>query len=630
MGAGEGQQVKWILNIEEVCEMQKAETVLGIVEAKSKSDKHYKFDRLYRNLFNPDFYLQAYGKIYAKEGNMTKGTDEETIDGFGMKKVNEVIKLIKKEQYHFKPVRRTYIPKKNGSKRPLGIPSFYDKLIQEICRSILESIYEPKFSKNSHGFRPNRSCHTALKQVKREWTGVKWVIEGDIKGFFDNIDHEVLLNILNENIHDGRFLELIRRMLEAGYMEDWIYHKTYSGTPQGGIISPILANIYLNKLDEFVENVLIPKYETNKKKRRMNPKYNSINGKMVRLSKKIESLDKANPVRQELIQEYKSLEKERRNHKVLDEMDSEFIRIKYVRYADDFIIGVIGSKELAERIKKEVAEFLTTKLKLTLSEEKTLITNFTEPVNFLGYEMYIQDSNTQLVKKTNGRISRAVNGIPRLKVPKESITEKLKKYTRNGKAVHRKELTNLDLAEIISIYASEVRGLYNYYRMADNVANAMNRFKHYHRASLAKTIAVKMRMSVAKVRQKYNVDGTIGIVIKREAPKRELVYKYYNEGFAKNDYIANANYTADLLPNVNKYSGRNSLVKRLLANKCELCGTDDPNINYEVHHVRKLKDLKKKYKNKKPPYWVEMMVSRNRKTLVLCEDCHKKLHSNKL
>ncbi len=610
--------------------MQKAETVLGIVESKSKSDKHYKFDRLYRNLFNPDFYLQAYGKIYAKEGNMTKGTDKETIDGFGTKKVNEVIELMKNEQFHFKPVRRVYISKKDGSKRPLGIPSFYDKLIQEISRSILEAIYEPKFSKSSHGFRPNRSCHTALKQVKREWTGIKWVIEGDIKGFFDNINHETLLNILNENIHDGRFLELIKRMLEAGYMEEWVFQKTYSGTPQGGIISPILANIYLNKLDEFVENVLIPKYETNKKKRKMNPAYNLINGKMVRLSKKIDDLKSSNSIRQELINEYQLLEIERRNHKVLDEMDSDFVRVKYVRYADDFVIGVIGSKELTEQIKKEVAEFLTTELKLTLSEEKTLITNFKNPVKFLGYEMYIHDSNTYLVKKSNGRISRAVNGIPRLMVPREAITKKLEKFTRNGKAVHRKELTNLDIAEIISIYASEVRGLYNYYRMADNVANQMNRFKHYHRTSLAKTIAVKMRMSVAKVRQKYEVDGTIGVVIKREAPKDDLIYKYYNDGFSKNDYVGNANDSDDQLPNVNKYSGRNGIVKRLMANKCEICGTDDTDKSYEVYHVRKLKDLKKKYKDKKPPFWVEMMVSRNRKTLVLCEECHSKLHKNKL
>lgn len=547
-----------------------------------------------------------------------------------MKKVNEVIGLMKNEQYHFKPVKRVNIPKKDSSKRPLGIPSFYDKVVQEISRSILEAIYEPRFSKSSHGFRPKRSCHTALKQVKREWTGVKWVIEGDIKGFFDNIDHDILLTILNEQIHDGRFLELIRKMLKAGYMEDWVFHKTYSGTPQGGIISPILANIYLNKLDEFVEQVLIPKYETNKKKRKMNTTYNNINGKMVRLSKKIEELPESSPTRAELIQVYKELEIERRNHKVVDEMDSEFIRVKYVRYADDFIIGVIGSKELTEQIKNEVAEFLQDRLKLTLSPEKTLITNFKDPVKFLGYEMYIQDSNTYLVKRKNGRISRAVNGIPRLMVPKEAIPKKLEKFMRDGKAVHRKELTNLDIAEVISIYSAEVRGLYNYYKMADNVANQMNKFKHYHRTSLAKTLAVKMRMSVAQVRQKYEVDGTIGIIIKREPPKKDLIYKYYNEGFSKNDYVENSNHQDDYLPNTNKYSGRSGIVKRLLAEKCEICGTDEKNKNYEVHHIRKLNDLKKKYKDKKPPYWVEMMVARNRKTLVLCEECHDKLHSNKL
>jgi group II intron reverse transcriptase/maturase len=536
------------LNGGEVCEMQKAETILGIIEKKAKSDKRFKFDRLYRNLFNPDFYLQAYGKLYPKEGNRAKGTDEETIDGFEMKKVGEVIEWMKNEQYHFKPIKRVHMPKKDGPKRLLGIPNFYDKLVQEISRSILESIYEPRFSNSSHGFRPKKSCHTALKQVKKEWTGMKWAIEGDIKGFFDNIDHEILLNILNEQIHDGRFLELIRRMLKAGYIEDWIFHKTYSGTPQGGIISPILANIYLNKLDEFVEQVLIPKYETNKKKRKMNPIYHNINTRMAKLSKKIDRLEESHPLRRELLEEHQLLKVERRKHKVLDDMDSEFIRVKYVRYADEFIIGVIGSKELTEQIKQEVADFLTNELKLTLNEDKTFITNFKKPVKFLGYEMYIQDSNMCLAKRTNGRISRAVKGIPRLMVPKEAISKKLEKYTRNGKAVHRKELINLEIAEIIRIYAAEVRGLYHYYRMADNVANQMNRFKHYHRTSLAKTIAAKMQMSVAQVRKKYEVDGTIGIVIKREASKKDFVYKYYNDGFSKNDDIENANPQDDLLP----------------------------------------------------------------------------------
>ncbi|MFC0299313.1 reverse transcriptase domain-containing protein [Virgibacillus soli] len=540
--------------------MQKAEKVLRIIEGKSKTDKQYKFDRLYRNFFNPDFYLQAYGKMNVN-GNMKKSTDKETIDGFGMKKVNDVIELMRHERYHFKPVRRVYIPKNDGTKRPLGIPSFDDIIVQEVSQSILEAIYEPRFSKNSHSFRPNKSCHTALKQVKREWTGVKWVIEGDIKGFYHNIDHGTLINILNEQIHDGRFLELIRRMLKAGYMDEWDYRQTYSGTPQGGILSPILANIYLNKLDEFVEQVLIPKYETNKKKRKMNPEYNKVNRQMIELKRKINTLEIDDINRNSMIDQYKVLDMEKRNHKVLDEMDSEFVRVKYVRYADDFIIGVIGSKELTEQIKQEVAEFLATKLKLTLNEEKTLVTNFKKPVMFLGYEIYIQDANTYLAKRGNGRISRAVNGIPRLMVPKGLISKKLEKYIRNGKAVHRRDLTNLDIAEIISIYATEVRGLYNYYRMADNVANQMNRFKHYHRTSLAKTIAVKMRISVAQVRKKYEVDGTIGIIIKREPPKKDLIYKYFNDGFPKNDLVENANQKDDLFPNLNRYSGRNGIAK---------------------------------------------------------------------
>jgi group II intron reverse transcriptase/maturase len=315
--------------------MQMAKVILGILETTSREKKGFKFDRIYRNFFNPDFYLTAYGNIHAKEGNMTEGTDGTTVDGFSMDKINKVIATLKSETYYFKPARRTYIPKKKGGKRPLGIPSFMDKVVQENARAILQAIYEPSFSKNSHGFRPDKSCHTALKQIKREWTGVKWVIEGDIKGFFDNIDHVRMLQILSEKIEDGRFIELIRRMLTAGYMENWNFHNTYSGTPQGGIVSPILGNIYLDKLDKFIEGVIIPKYETRKAKRRNNPKYEAVNYVLRKKSENIKGSGIPDELRSQWIKEYKNLKLSRRSIKTLDPMDSEFIRIKYVRYADD-------------------------------------------------------------------------------------------------------------------------------------------------------------------------------------------------------------------------------------------------------------------------------------------------------
>ena len=215
--------------------MQKAETVLSILKQKSKQDESHRYDRIYRNLFNEDFFLRAYQKIHAKQGNMTPGTDGTTIDGFSRKQISQLIELLKWERYQPKPVRRTYIPKKNGKMRPLGIPAFADKLVQEVVRQILEAIYEPIFSDNSHGFRPNRSCHTALYQIKSTCRGTNWVIEGDITGCFDHIDHEILLKILSKKIDDGRFLELIRKFLKAGYLEFNQKYNSLSGTPQGGL-----------------------------------------------------------------------------------------------------------------------------------------------------------------------------------------------------------------------------------------------------------------------------------------------------------------------------------------------------------------------------------------------------------
>ena len=231
--------------------MRSPENVLESLKSKA-CNKSYKYERLYRNLYNPQFYLLAYQRIQAKPGNMTAGTDGKTIDGMGMARINALIEKMRDFSYQPNPARRTYIPKSNGKMRPLGIPSFDDKLIQEVVRLILESIYEPTFSDYSHGFRINRSCHTALKYVQKYFTGTKWFVEGDIKGCFDNVDHHVLIAILRKRIADEHFIGLLWKFLKAGYMEDWNYHNTYSGTPQGSIISPILANIYMNELDSYM------------------------------------------------------------------------------------------------------------------------------------------------------------------------------------------------------------------------------------------------------------------------------------------------------------------------------------------------------------------------------------------
>lgn len=224
--------------------MRNPETILNSLSAHSK-DVHYKYERLYRILFNEQMFYVAYQRIYAKPGNMTPGSDDKTIDGMSIERIGHLIATLKDESYMPTPARRVYIPKKNGKKRPLGIPSIEDKMVQEVVRLILEAIYEGHFEDTSHGFRPRRSCQTALRSIRNLFTGANWFIEGDIKGFFDNIDHHILIDTLRERISDERFIRLIWKFLKAGYIEDFTFHNTYSGTPQGGIISPILANVVL-------------------------------------------------------------------------------------------------------------------------------------------------------------------------------------------------------------------------------------------------------------------------------------------------------------------------------------------------------------------------------------------------
>ena len=282
-------------------DMRNPETILNNL-VKHSSVSSYKYERLYRILFNEDMFSVAYQRIYAKQGNMTPGTDGKTVDQMSIQRIEKLIESLKTEAYQPKPARRVYIPKKNGKERPLGIPSFEDKLVQEVIRMILEAIYEEHFEYTSHGFRPHRSCHTALTQVQEKFTGVKWFIEGDIKGFFDNINHDILVDILKERISDERFLRLIRKFLKAGYIERWRFQNTYSGTPQGGIISPILANIYLDRFDKYIKEYA-EKFNKGER-RRISLEYRRLNNKKTRLAKRLKSITDES-VRDKMIAEIK-------------------------------------------------------------------------------------------------------------------------------------------------------------------------------------------------------------------------------------------------------------------------------------------------------------------------------------
>jgi group II intron reverse transcriptase/maturase len=259
--------------------MQSAETVLDVIRERGR--RSLPLERIYRQLFNPQIFLMAYGRIYRNSGAMTPGVTGETVDGMSRAKIDTIIGTLRSESYRWTPVKRVYIDKKGGAKkkRPLGLPTWSDKLVAEVVRLLLEAYYDVQFSDRSHGFRPKRGCHTALQDVVKYWTGTRWFIEGDISDCFGSLDHEVMLTILGEKIHDGRFLRLIRAMLRAGYLEDWRWNATLSGAPQGGVASPVLSNIYLDRLDQFIEQKLLPEYNRGRK-RRHHPEYHRLDSRM--------------------------------------------------------------------------------------------------------------------------------------------------------------------------------------------------------------------------------------------------------------------------------------------------------------------------------------------------------------
>lgn len=605
--------------------MQSSEIVLYNLSKQAMKDG-FEFDRLYRHLYNEDFYIKAYTKIYKNKGSATKGIDEETADGFGEEKIHGIIESLKDESYQPKPVRRIHIPKKNGDTRSLGIPTFTDRLVQEVCRMIIEAIYEPKFSNHSHGFRPKRSCHTALVEIKKTFTGVNWFIEGDIKGFFDNINHQVLINILRKHIKDEKFIRLMWKFLKAGFVEDWRFQKTYSGTPQGGIISPLLANIYLNEFDEYVENKLKPSFDLGEPKigRKRNTEYRKYDMRNQRLHKKINTTEDEN-LRQQMIEEYKANKKILLNLPYYEPNTDTYKAMEYVRYADDFIVGVNGSKEDCERLKQAMKEFLKDRLQLELSEEKTLITHSTKFARFLSYDISISH-DLSVAKDKNGVKKRKYRGYVQLRIPKGTIEKVIVKNkmvkdidAKQWDMLHRPRLVGLSDLEIIETYNAELRGIYNYYALAENVNRKMWQLRYVMEYSCLKTLANKYKSTVSKMKVKFKQGKYWGV--KYETKQGERIAYFYKDGFEKKKEIFQSE--MDQLPNLYVYQGRNDLEKRLSAKQCELCGDNHPDTKFEIHHVNKIKNLKGK------EYWEWTMLAKQRKTLVVCIKCHKEIHKQR-
>jgi group II intron reverse transcriptase/maturase len=585
--------------------LQSAETVLGVLRERGR--RGLPCNELYRQMFNPQLYLAAYGRIYSNQGAMTPGASAETVDGMSLGKIERIIDAMRHERYRFSPVKRVLIPKKNGKLRPLGLPGWTDKLVGEVMRLLLEAYYEPQFSDRSHGFRARRGCHTALREVAHTWTGTTWLIEGDISDCFGSLDHEVTLSTLSEKIHDHRFLRLVRNMLAAGYLEDWIWNATLSGAPQGGVLSPMLSNIYLHRLDNFVEKVLIPEYNRGAE-RVKNPAYRKVQ-KALTLAR--ERGDRA---------EARSLRKRLRSMPSKDTRDPGYRRLRYVRYADDTLLGFTGPKTEAEQIKQRLRQFLREELRLELSEEKTLITHArTGAARFLGYEITVQQNDKAI---TNGQ--RSSNATVKLRVPTAVIKAKCATYTQRGQPARRARLMNMDDYTIVSIYGAEYRGVANYYLLASDVYR-LNRLNWVMETSLLKTLAGKHRSTVSKTAAKYKakVETPYGprtcfqAMIERGGGRKPLVARYGGIPLRWQKTAV----LQDRQPG--RAVGPKELVTRLLTGKCEICERSE---NVQVHHIRKLADLDKLGQPEKPA-WAAIMAKRRRKTLVVCQDCHDNIHA---
>ncbi len=592
-----------------------AQKYLTIV--RKRGEEASELRRVYYNIAtNKELYLQAYMKLYANDGAMTPGIiPEDTVDGMSAKRIETLMEQLKTRTYQWTPVRRTYLEKTNSTKkRPLGMPGFNDKLLEEVIRMVLEAYYEPQFRKSSYGFRPQRGCQTAREAIAK-WKGTRWFIEGDIKGCFDHLNHGIILKILRKRIKDETFLRLIREMLEAGYMENWVYHKTYSGTPQGGIVSPLIANIVLNEFDKVIEDEFIPEY-TKGTERRFNKEYVGLASRARRARKGGNWA------------EAKRLRKIYTKLPSRDPNDPEFRRLWYVRYADDFLVGFIGTRHEAEEIKEKIGIFLKS-MKLEMSAEKTFITKaMGEKARFLNYQINRMDGANQRMKVKKHRITgthtqRTINQMLYFSIPQDVIEKWMKKVAQGKEITQRGELVNLSDYDIMTTDETELQGLINYYSQAHNQGQWQH-LRHRWKESLLKTLAHKHKTTLSLIRKRYerfyDVNGRrlTGVEVEREGKKplraifgRKPIQRHPGKGEDNMQHI---------------YITHNGLIDRLLAEKCELCGREE--LDLEGHHVRKLKDLNQKWAGKKEkPTWISKMIAIRRKTLFVCKECHQKIHT---
>lgn len=554
--------------------------------------------------------ILAYEAIKSNPGNMTPGTDTVTLDGISLKWLDQVKSDLLAGKFKFSPARRVQIPKlgKNET-RPLGVINPKDKIVQTAMLQVLEPIYEAVFKDCSHGFRPNKGCHTALRALKQKFSNVSWVIEGDISKCYDSIDHDVLIRILRKRIQCDKTIALIKRFLKTPFKDNDQLVWPKMGTFQGSSLSPLLCNIYLHEMDLYVED--LKKSFDRGKRRRKTKEYRSIQYKLER-----KNLD---------LSEVKSFRVMLRGLKSKDPLDLSFRRLYYIRYADDFVIGIIGSRDECVKIREDLGNFLTEKLSLNLSLTKTSISHFNkEGIFFLGTQIKGNQETEKLVKtierggrKFKARVtSRTIMFAPLDKLLQKSIDNNMFKRFKSGKVVPTalKRMVNYDHSDIIGFFNSKIRGILNYYSFVDN-AKSLGALVHGLKHSCALTLALKY-----KLRKRSKVFKKYGKYLECKETGTKLCIP---KTFARTQEFKINPLNPDTLLDIR---WNNKLTHSNLYRECLICG-ETPS---EMHHVKKIKDLVSRYKNKKIDYWTLQMAAINRKQIPLCKAHHIALHRGSL
>lgn len=575
----------------------------------NKTNTQYVNTSVTHILADREILLAAYSNIKSKPGNMSRGSDKQTLDGMNLEWFQHISKEIASGRFQFKPARRVEIPKPKGGKRPLGIASPRDKIVQEAMRMILEAIFESGFSPNSHGFRPGHSCHTALNQVKMQFGHVNWFIEGDISKCFDSFQHNVLINAVTSKIKDQVFIDLLYKALKSGYIDaQGVWKSAELGTPQGSIISPILCNIYLDKLDKWIES-LIASFEKGKR-RRQNPEY-------TRLTRGNSSLDPE-------VRRQKMRFIHENNIRQLIPNDPGFKRLRYVRYADDILLGVIGSKSDCIILREKLATFLQQELQLTLSLEKTKITHaITDRALFLGTQIRMTPYKTKKIRKVqkgnDTRIS-IISTRAQFLAPIDTIVSKLsdKKFCRHGLRGHPTRVgkfIHLELDVIVQQYLSVARGLLNYYSFVDNYARLRARVLYILLYSCALTFASKLKLgTLHKVFKKF------GSQLKVQDKNKTVIALFDCTKFPKSSPGFARSRPRNPFVIIDRVAAATQRTRKIMSSECSICGSVE---KLEMHHI---KHLRKAGTAVKGNYLLSFMVRMNRKQIPLCYSCHQRVH----